>query len=135
MNRALRNIARAISQSLVTEMNRSQPLGQPASVNIVDLLLQRVAEEVVKELGKATMHKSFSCEEFEARLDTIEGKLERLAVKAPADHEDETGESTSSFPNLKYVKPKYQNVESLLNYVETDQDKGGLKLVIMNFND
>jgi len=40
------------------------------------------------------------------------------------------------FPNLKYRKPKYKNVESVLKYVESEKDdKGGVKLVIMNFND
>ncbi len=40
------------------------------------------------------------------------------------------------YPNLKYRKPKYQNVTKLLKYVESDKDKGEtVKLVIMNFND
>ena len=40
-----------------------------------------------------------------------------------------------SFPNLKYAKPKYKNVESVLKYIEDSDDTGGIKLVIMNFND
>ena len=44
-------------------------------------------------------------------------------------------EGSSSFPNLKYAMPKYNNVESLLNYVEKGEEQGGLKRVIMNFND
>jgi len=40
------------------------------------------------------------------------------------------------YPNLKYRKPKYQNVNELLKYVESDKGKpDGVKLVIMNFND
>lgn len=40
------------------------------------------------------------------------------------------------YPNLKYSKPKYQNVNELLKYVESDTGRGdGIKLVIMNFND
>jgi len=40
------------------------------------------------------------------------------------------------YPNLKYRKPKYQNVNEMLKYVESDTGKGdGVKLVIMNFND
>lgn len=40
------------------------------------------------------------------------------------------------YPNLKYRKPKYEHVESILKYVETPEEKGqGVKLVIMNFND
>ena len=30
---------------------------------------------------------------------------------------------------------KYRNIESLLRYVESDNTQGGIKLVIMNFND
>ena len=41
-----------------------------------------------------------------------------------------------SFPNLKYAQPKYSNVSELLKYVESDKpQEGGVKLVIMNFND
>lgn len=40
------------------------------------------------------------------------------------------------FPNLKYRKPKYNNMDSVLKYVESDKDdKSGVKLIIMNFND
>lgn len=40
------------------------------------------------------------------------------------------------YPNLKYRKPKYENVGDILKYVESEDDgKGGVKLVIMNFND
>ena len=55
-------------------------------------------------------------------LKTIE-KLEKKGVKI-------------IYPNLKYKKPKYQNVSELLKYVESDNGNGdGVKLVIMNFND
>lgn len=39
------------------------------------------------------------------------------------------------YPNLKYRKPKYKDVESILKYNEDEDDKSGVKLVIMNFND
>lgn len=40
------------------------------------------------------------------------------------------------YPNLKYKKPKYQNVGEVLKYVESEGGDGsGVKLVIMNFND
>ena len=55
-------------------------------------------------------------------LETIE-KLEKKGVKV-------------IYPNLKYRKPKYQNVSEMLKYVESDKGSGdGVKLVIMNFND
>lgn len=40
------------------------------------------------------------------------------------------------FPNLKYNKPKYSNVSELIKYVESDKpQEGGIRLIIMNFND
>lgn len=40
------------------------------------------------------------------------------------------------YPNLKYRKPKYNNVNEILKYVESEGGSGdGIKLVIMNFND
>ena len=40
------------------------------------------------------------------------------------------------YPNLKYRKPKYNNVNEVLKYVESEGGNGeGIKLVIMNFND
>lgn len=40
------------------------------------------------------------------------------------------------YPNLKYKEPKYEGVESVLNYVEDEESEDdGVKLVIMNFND
>ena len=42
----------------------------------------------------------------------------------------------TKYPNLKYAKPKYENVESILKYIESPDDKPAIvKLVIMNFND
>ncbi len=35
----------------------------------------------------------------------------------------------------KYVAPKYENLDSLLRYVESDSGQGAVKVVIMNFND
>ena len=41
-----------------------------------------------------------------------------------------------NFPNLKYAQPKYSNVSELIKYVESDEpQKGGIRLVIINFND
>ena len=66
------------------------------------------------------------------RLLEVERKLETLSS---AFHSASAKEGSSILPNLKYAKPKYHNVGSLLNYVERGEDQEGLKLVIMNFND
>lgn len=55
------------------------------------------------------------------------------------ENEDEIENNDSQFPNLKYRKPKYQNLESVLKYVESKEKKGDnggdVRIVIMNFND
>ncbi len=136
MNQAFRKIAQDISQSLVTEMNGSQEVvTRPNSANIVELLLQRVAEEVKHQVGANGFPGNLNYQSIEARLDTIERKLQKIATRATGVHSNDPNKAPKGFPNLKYAKPKYQNVESLLNYVERDQETGGLKLVIMNFND
>ena len=66
------------------------------------------------------------------RLLEVEKKLERLSAELDFDPGKAGG---TNLPNLKYAKSKYQDVESLLNYVGKGDDQGGLKLVIMNFND
>ena len=35
----------------------------------------------------------------------------------------------------EHMAPKYQNLDSLLRYVESDSGQGAVKVVIMNFND
>lgn len=67
-----------------------------------------------------------------------EGKLakadEKLSkVLTDGSREDTAGDG--NYSNLKYGKSKYKNVESILKYVETPDVEGGVKLVIMNFND
>lgn len=55
------------------------------------------------------------------------------------DDDDEVHGTNSKFPNLKYNKPKYKNLESVLKYVETKkkpgESEGDVRIVIMNFND
>lgn len=135
MNKALRDMAQEISQSLALEMVRQQDVKRPASAGTIDLLLQYLAEEVAKRLKQEDASNSPSDEDLEARLQKAESKLEKLVMGEQDSDEDEAAATETSFPNLKYAKPKYKNIESILRYVESDQDKGGVKLVIMNFND
>lgn len=86
-------------------------------------------------MSNGSVSHNLSKEDMVAKLRETEKRLEKLANSDQLDNQSEIGVSRSEFPNLKYAKPKYQNVESLLNYIEQDEDKGGIKLVIMNFND
>ena len=71
------------------------------------------------------------------RVDKVERKLEKvLSLLAEAGQDDDDEDyGRSRFPNLKYAQPKYQNLESVIKHVEDDNNSGGFKLVLMNFND
>ncbi len=155
MNKALDAVAREISNGLALEIS-SHPDGEKVSAaTIVGLLLQHLDGAVVRRLFEANSptlsrvsmspdlsghHRTgrgVSEEErgLEERLERVEQKLERLAIRAQAGAEEAKASGESTFPNLKYAKPKYKNMESVLKYVEGEEEKGGVKLVIMNFND
>lgn len=82
--------------------------------------------------------------DVQAALNKAEDKIGR-ALNASVDsdgdddNDDDEAGSKSLFPNLKYRRPKYQNIDSVLKYVESKkekgQDGGDVRIVIMNFND
>lgn len=135
MKKALQGMVQEITHSLVLEIESHQCVERSASVSIIDLLLQQLVKDVVRQLKEANWGKGLSDEDVEAKLQKAERKLAKLGISGRDDDEDEVAGTGSSFPNLKYAKPKYKNIESILKYVERDEDKGGVKLVIMNFND
>ena len=141
MKRALRAVAEEISHGLTRQAN-TVPLVQKSSAeSVAELLVQQVAAEVVSQLeGESGL--LASARELEERLQKVEAQLNGSATTDTDegghdddDDEDEVKGTSSSLPNLKYAKPKYKDVESILKYVERDEDSGGVKLVIMNFND
>ena len=132
MTRALKSIAQEISLSLVHEVEAGPPSEDSMSSVIVGLLTEQLATEVARDLGTRP-RTPMPDDRLAARLTKLETRLNKL-IGADHDDDEATG-GRSSLPNLKYAKPKYKNVESVLKYVESDEDKGGLKLVIMNFND
>lgn len=133
MKKVLQSVTQEITHSLVLEMANHQYVEGSVSVRIVDLLLQQLVGEVVRQLKEANSDKRLSDEDVEAKLQKVERKLQKLGISGQ--DEDEVAGTGSNFPNLKYGKSKYKNIESILKYIETDEDKGAVKLVIMNFND
>ena len=133
--KALQAIAQDIVDVLELDFVTRQGAQIPASVSIVDLLIQQLAEKVVALLIEASTGGGLSDEGVEARLRKARRKLKETYFNDQDDDEDETTGTGFRFPNLKYAKPKYKDMESVLKYVEQDEDKGGVKLVIMNFND
>jgi len=132
---ALQTMAEDIANGLVLEMGNPRSVGVPAPPSIVDLLVQQLAIKVAALINEADSSQDVPDESLEARLQKAERKLAKLAVDGLEGDEDEIAGSDSSFPNLKYARPKYKNVESILKYAERQDDSGGVKLVIMNFND
>lgn len=130
----LKSLASDIAESLAAELKRLPDRPTYGSDGIGDQLLDELVDHVVEAVVvSGELERKISgpvdpgCQDLERRgldLDSIEG-----------DDDDEVDGGRSSFPNLKYAKPKYKNVESVLKYIEDSQDTGGIKLVIMNFND
>lgn len=135
MRRALHGLVQEITHGLIGEMENHRHVENSTSATITDLLLQQMAKEVAAQLKDRSSAKDLSDEYVEAKLQKAEQKLQKLAITDQDDDEDETAGTGRSFPNLKYAKPKYENIESILKYVESDDEKGGVKLIIMNFND
>ena len=158
MKRVLKQIAEEISQGLLQEMEErlSAELGQAAeehpsteddqgteqqsdsdqasSENVLDLLIARVAEEVSRQMGHGTTSSSKVYRQLEKKLDRLEHRLQKLTSTDQAST-SKMNVDQEVLSNLKYAGPKYKDVQSVLRYIESDEDKGGLKLVIMNFND
>ncbi len=133
--KALQAIAKDIVDVLELDLLTHQGTQISSSASIVDFLLQQLAEKVVAMLNETSSGRSLSDDGVEARFRKARKKLKESGISDQDDDEDETTNPGISFPNLKYAKPKYKDMESVLKYVEQDEDKGGVKLVIMNFND
>ena len=133
---ALHSLVEEIAEGLFQEIKNSSSEDVPGVAKLSDELASTVAEEVAMAVTqRLPMPISGSAADgtgFRARFAVVESRLDKL-IKGS--RESSKGDSPASQPNLKYAKSKYQNVESLLNYIETKEAEGGIKLVIMNFND
>ena len=138
--KALNAVTQEIADCLATEMKNSHEAESPDYATIVDELLRQLGTNVVALLREATTSAGLSAADADPRIEAAERRLARLVPKVDEDDEDEDededeiADASSRFPNLKYAKPKYNNVDSVLKLVEHEADKGGIKLVIMNFN-
>ena len=135
---ALRVVAQEISQRLKLEMVAGPTVEQQLPATIVDLLLEHLTEAVAEHLSQSDVSPDLTDEDgtallLEARLEKVEQKLQQLTLRERDD--GETATTGSTLPSLKHEKPKYEGVESILKYVDAGDDNGGLRLVIMNFND
>ena len=146
MDKALQGVADNIAKTLIKEIVGDGQAASQLRKNIVDgeevvrapyqdmvdRLGNMVGAEVAAWIEKVNEDTGTEVQAVLDRLLEVEKKLEKLCSELDSVSDKEGG---ASLPNLKYAKSKYHNVESLLNYVEQGEDRGGLKLVIMNFND
>ena len=135
----VRGMAREIGQNLVRDMEPHRTIRRSKSGGIAELLLDQLAGEVLSQLS-ADSDEGEIAVDIEGRITRLESLVQQIVGGTASeadddDDEDEVDGAGSSLPNLKYAKPKYKDVESVLKYIESDDDKGSIKLVIMNFND
>ncbi len=140
---ALRGIASAISSELVLELGGQGPpaLRGPDTMgatnrSLVDLILPGLSVVMADRLDALVVPDQSAEGSIESRLRRIEERLlEILPSGYDNDEEPDAPPGRTDFPNLKYAKPKYKTVDSILKYVESQDEAPGIKLVIMNFND
>lgn len=146
----LNGIAKEVVEQLKDEYSQPAPGRSntrlfPEKDILKDIRIQVNGKEAEEGLDKAeeklrkTLNRSKCDEEEDAEADT---KTEDRELDDLDDVDLKTIEKLEKkgvrviYPNLKYRKPKYQNVSEVLKYVESDKEKAeGVKLVIMNFND
>ena len=131
MSKTLQVVADNIAGTLIKEILGDGQVARPPYQDMVDRLARMMGEEVASWMEKVNADAGSEARAVLDRLVEVEKKLEKLSSEL----DTVSAKEGSSLPNLKYAKSKYHNVESLLNYVEKGDNQGGLKLVIMNFND
>lgn len=139
-NAVTTNIASDLASRLKIEKNDDNKFLKLFSKLIAKEMVRQLLKEADKnpEGVKAVFANSPGSVKTAKGLMKAEGKLTTILEKGLTDSlgdEDEVKGTQAKYPNLKYMKPKYANVESILKYVESKDDQGGVKLVIMNFND
>ena len=132
MNKALRGVSEEIAQSLLQGLIGQASEETPDSDQTEEEVSGEPVQPLARKPSAGPVKSGDAGTELNERLANLESRFERIEEKLGAALRRD---GTASYPNLKYRKPKYQNVDSLLNYIENKDDDSGVKLVIMNFND
>jgi len=135
-NSAIKDLKQLLSKASKEELvqiviESLQRVSSPFQVVTPGSENEKVREKLAKaeeKIGKALRKRG-----DDASTKPVEGEL----AEGLSTGDDDDDLKSGNFPNLKYKKPKYDNIESILQYIESpDQGTGsGVKLVIMNFND
>ena len=132
MKKGLRVLADNIAIELVRELRGGGESTRSGRHSIADSLVERVADEVLNRISGDHNVPDLGDESPLERLGQVEEKLARLTsgFRGPVLERIAGDESA-----LDEEGAKYQNVGSLIKYMESSESGGGIKLVIMNFND
>ena len=130
MKNVMRDLVDDIALGLVEELQRRKAVPVPPASGVRDKFIERLAQESVSHLDNVQTVAPSERQALLQRLQQVESTLQILATQirlgqAESEAESNNGEEGS----------KYQNVDTLLKYVDGSGAEGGVKLVIMNFND
>lgn len=127
-----------LTQRILSKMRNSKELHGSKTrliINAPDRPFEEALQKAEEKLGKALhLREGDSGEEQTPRVDHI--SLDDLddADLATIDKLEKKGVRII-YPNLKYAKAKYENVNEVMKYIESEGSADGIKIVIMNFND
>ena len=128
----LQALADDIAIGLAREIRSHQVAAQPTAPKGIEQFVDQVAQEVVGRLDSGDLAVPANAQRLLQRLEQVESRLEKLTSGIRSAFQEGT---VTKPPALDGDGAKYRNVESLLKYIETPDGEGGVKLVIMNFND
>ena len=130
MKNVMQVLADDIALGLVEKWQGRKAVPVPPASSARGMFVEQLAQESVSQLDTVQTGASSERQVLLQRLQQVESTLQILAAQIrlePAESEADSnpGEEGS----------KYQNVDTLLKYVDGSGAEGGVKLVIMNFND
>ena len=126
----MRVLADDIALGLVEQLQRRKAVSVPRPPRSGEMLLDEVAEELDRRQDIVQTSAISEQQVLLRRLQRVERTLENLAARIRSGPTETGVESNSGEEGSKY-----QNVDTLLKYVDDSGADGGVKLVIMNFND
>ena len=126
----MRVLADDIALGLLKEWQQRKAVPVPPALRARDTSVDQIAQESVTQQENVQTSTISEREILLRRLQQVESALEKLATRI------NSGQGQSEVgSDLGGEGSKYQNVETMLKYVDSTGAEGGVKLVIMNFND
>ncbi len=126
----MRVLADDIAVGLIEQLQRRKAVSVPRPPRSGEMILDEVAEELGRRQDIVQTSAISEQQVLLRRLQRVERTLEKLAARIRSGPTETGNESNSGEEGSKY-----QNVDTLLKYVDDSGADGGVKLVIMNFND